>query len=77
MQYGQNTTPELSEKIIIAVQNGATPIEVTALIDHYIAPLEHHKDSTVGLWATDQEGLWGTDQDMTADKDIAFFRIEF
>lgn len=69
MQYGQNTTPELSEKIIIAVQNGATPIEVAGLIDHYIAPLEHHKDSTVGLWATDQ--------DMTADKDIAFFRIEF
>ena len=69
MQYGQNTTFELSEKIIIAVQNGATPIEVAELINRYIAPLEHHKDSTVGLWATDQ--------DMTADKDIAFFRIEF
>jgi hypothetical protein len=69
MQYGQNTTPELSEKIIIAVQNGATPIEVAELIDQFILPLEHHKDSTVGLWATDQ--------DIKADKDIVFFQIEF
>ena len=69
MQYGQNTTFELSEKIIDSILNGATPTEVAGLIDQYIAPLEHHKDSTVGLWATDQ--------DMTADKDIAFFRIEF
>jgi hypothetical protein len=77
MQYGQNTTFQLSEKIIDSILKGATPTQVAGLIDHYIAPLEHHKDSTVGLWATDQEGLWGTDQDMTADKDIAFFRIEF
>lgn len=69
MQYGQNTTPELSEKIIIAVQNGATPIEVTALIDQFILPLEHHKDSTVGLWATDRE-------DAVGDKEL-FFQIEF
>ena len=69
MQYGQNTTPELSEKIIIAVQNGATPTEVAELIDHYIAPLEHHKDSTVGLWATDQ--------DKAFDESGEFFQIEF
>ena len=69
MQYGKNTTPELSEKIMIAVQNGATPIEVAGLIDWYIAPLVHHKDSTVGLWATDRE-------DAVGDKEL-FFQIEF
>ena len=69
MQYGQNTTFELSEKIIIAVQNGATQIEVAGIIDHYIAPLERHKDSTVGLWATDRE-------DAVGDKEL-FFQIEF
>ena len=69
MQYGQNTTFELSEKIIDSILNGATPTEVAGLIDQYIAPLEHHKDSTVGLWATDQE-------DAVGDKEL-FFQIEF
>lgn len=69
MQYGQNTTFELSEKIIDSILNGATPTEVAGLIDHYIAPLEHHKDSTVGLWATDRE-------DAVGDKEL-FFQIEF
>ena len=69
MQYGQNTTFELSEKIIDSILNGATPTEVAGLIDQYIAPLEHHKDSTVGLWATDLEYA-------VRDKDL-FFQIEF
>lgn len=69
MNYRENTTFELSEKIIDYILNGATPTDLAGLIDNYIAPLVHHKDSTVGLWATDQ--------DMTADKDISFFRIEF
>jgi hypothetical protein len=69
MHYGQNTTSELSEKIIDHLLDGATPTQVAELIDQYIAPLEHHKDSTVGLWATDRE-------DAVGDKEL-FFQIEF
>lgn len=69
MNYRENTTFELSEKIIDNLLDGATPTQVAELIEQYIAPLVHHKDSTVGLWATDQ--------DIKADKDIVFFQIEF
>lgn len=69
MNYKENTTFELSEKIIDQILNGCTPTEVAELIDWYIAPLLHHKDSTVGLWATDCE-------DAVGDKEL-FFQIEF
>lgn len=54
MKYGKNTIEELATKLQEDIQNGGMSLsDIMQEISDFILPLEHHKDTTIGLYAMD------------------------
>jgi len=71
MEYSKMTTEEMASALCDEIREGSASVStVMYMIDEWKKDLQHHKDTTVGLWATDRP-------DMIMDENKIMFQISF
>lgn len=57
MEYSKMTTEQMAECLVEAIHDGASISDAMHIIGEWKKDLQHHYDTTKGLWATDRPDL--------------------